>query len=58
MKEEHPIPFDTGLGDTKGNGCNDNDALILPRGKSTVVLIIHSVCGCRGVRKREIADNR
>ena len=32
MKEQHPIPFDTGLGDTKGNGCNDNDALILPRG--------------------------
>ena len=34
MKESQPIPYDTGAGDTKGNGCNDIDALILPRGKS------------------------
>ena len=32
MKESKPIPFDDGKGDSKGNGCNDNDALILPRG--------------------------
>jgi len=32
MKESQPIPYDTGAGDTKGNGCNDIDALILPRG--------------------------
>jgi len=32
MKESKPIPHDTGAGDTKGNGCNDIDALVLPRG--------------------------
>jgi glutathione peroxidase len=32
MKETKPIPFNTGKGDTKENGCNDEDALILPRG--------------------------
>jgi len=34
MKETKPIPFNTGKGDTKENGCNDEDALILPRGAS------------------------
>ena len=32
MKESKPIPFNAGKGDSKGNGCNDEDALILPRG--------------------------
>jgi glutathione peroxidase len=32
MKESKPIPFDAGKGDSKGNGCKDEDALILPRG--------------------------
>ena len=40
LKSEMMIPSD-GLEDTKGNGCADGDALVLPRGKfggSTVVL--------------------
>ncbi len=31
MRREIPIPMDP-LGDSKGNGCDDVDALILPRG--------------------------
>lgn len=40
LKASHMIPCDE-AGDTKGNGVDDNDALVLPRGKfggSTVVL--------------------
>lgn len=32
MKAAKPLPMDTGAGDTKGNGCDDWDALVLPRG--------------------------
>mmetsp|Transcript_11395 Transcript_11395/g.33124 ORF Transcript_11395/g.33124 Transcript_11395/m.33124 type:complete len:158 (-) Transcript_11395:472-945(-) len=41
LKSEQILPFDEGKGDTKGNGCDDFDALVLPRGAfggSTVVL--------------------
>jgi len=41
LKAEMVLPSDGFDGDTKGNGCNDGDALVLPRGKfggSTVVL--------------------
>jgi len=32
MKESIPRPHDNGKGDSKENGCTDEDALILPRG--------------------------
>jgi len=42
LKREQIMPFDNGeAADTKGNGCADYDALVLPRGNfggSTVVL--------------------
>lgn len=40
LRNEIKIPMDP-AGDTKGNGCDDNDALILPRGgfdQTTVTL--------------------
>ena len=40
LKSEAPVPAGD-MEDTKGNGCGDNDALVLPRGAfggSTVVL--------------------
>ena len=45
MKQQIPIPQDP-AGDTKGNGCDDNDALILPRGgfDNTSVTLWSPVC--------------
>eukprot|EP00746_Dinoflagellata_sp_MGD_P154394 gnl/MRDRNA2_/MRDRNA2_84779_c0_seq2.p1 gnl/MRDRNA2_/MRDRNA2_84779_c0~~gnl/MRDRNA2_/MRDRNA2_84779_c0_seq2.p1 ORF type:complete len:155 (+),score=23.42 gnl/MRDRNA2_/MRDRNA2_84779_c0_seq2:294-758(+) len=45
LKSKLPYPTDP-PGDTKGNGCDDNDALILPRGNfdSTTITLWSPVC--------------
>jgi len=58
MKESKPIPFDAGKGDSKGNGCKDEDALILPRGAfdSTTITLWSPVARSEIVRKKNLTE--